>query len=372
MPRTVTITVAQPSRKNAPGHYMTIGDGDIRRGDYYRRVSGTKPNLLALPGVQGVQVRYQWRELETTQGTYTFGSVKATYPTTERTVRADLWRCQQNNSRLIILIMDRTFDGTNPMPPYLASDPQYVQQVTTTGGTGSGYSAVRWNATVQARFRALVAALGAAFDSHPNWYAVAFQETSTGLDADQRAATGYIDSGTTNNYRDALIANLRSASDSFPTSRVFWYQNFFPTPATDYRIGEVADAVKGYANGNHGIVMGGPDIMPDKTELATRCYPRYGAPPVGSWGELPLFCSMQFDSYDHVHTTASTNANPDPRMPNDRWALGDYWTMDQLFRFGRDSLHLNYVMWEHDQGGAGYHFEPDAQAVIAANPTFNT
>jgi hypothetical protein len=364
--RTFTFTVAA-TRKNVPGHYMTIGDGDARRGNYYR-TSGNQPNLLALPGVRGVQVRYPWNSLETTQGNYTFGTVKATYPDTERTVRAELWRCQQANSRLILLIEDRTFDGTNPMPSYMAADPQYVQQVTTSGGSGTGYSAVRWNTFVQTRFRALVAALGAAFDSSPHWYAVAFQETSTGLSDAQRTLTGYTDVL----YRDALIANLRSASDSFPTSRVFWYQNFFPTPATDYRIGEVADAVKGYAGGLHGIVMGGPDIMPDKTELATRCYPRYGAPPIGSWGELPLFCSMQFDSYDHVHTTASTNANPDPRMPNDRWAIGDYWTMDQLFRFGRDSLHLNYVMWEHDQGGAGYHFEPDAQAVIAANPVFNT
>jgi hypothetical protein len=359
--RTFTFTVAA-TRKNVPGHYMTIGDGDARRGNYYR-TSGNQPNLLALPGVRGVQVRYPWNSLETTQGNYTFGTVKATYPDTERTVRAELWRCQQANSRLILLIEDRTFDGTNPMPSYMAADPQYVQQVTTSGGSGTGYSAVRWNTFVQTRFRALVAALGAAFDSSPHWYAVAFQETSIGLDAAQRTATGYTDIL----YRDSYIANLRAASDSFPTSRVFFYQNYFPTPATDFRIDEIVNTIEGW--NNHGIILCGPDILPDKTELVTRVYPRFGAPPTGHWGQIPLANSMQFDSYEHVHTTA---APPDTRVPGATWTLGSYWTMDHLFRYGRDTLHLDYVMWEHKQGTTGYRFEPDSQAVIAANPTFNT
>ena len=113
--------------------------------------------------------------------------------------------------------------------------------------------------------------------------------------------------------------------------------------------------------------MGGPDILPDEPDIALRVYPRFGAPPIGSYGELPLFNSCQFDSYEHVHTTNS----PDPRLTG-TWAIGDYWTMDQLFRYARDTLHLNYVMWENDNAGVGYRFDPDAKAVIAANQTFNT
>jgi hypothetical protein len=367
--RTFTFTVAA-TRKNVPGHYMTISTSDARRGTYYRK-AGNQPNLLTLPGVRGVQVRYRWNELEpTTQGVYTFGDVKTSYPDAERTLRADLWRCQQANSRLILLIEDRTFVDVNPMPAYMAANPQYVQQVTTTVGTG--WSAVRWNAFVQERFRALVAALGAAFDSSPYWYAVAFQETSIGLDAAQRTATGYTDTEGPNEgieYRDSYIANLRAASDSFPTSRVFFYQNFFPRPRVDYRIDEIVNTIEGYNGGNHGIILCGPDIMPDKADLVTRVYPRFGAPPTGHWGQIPLANSMQFDSYEHLHTTA---APPDTRVPGATWTLGSYWTMDHLFRYGRDTLHLDYVMWEHKQGTTGYRFEPDSQAVIAANPTFNT
>jgi hypothetical protein len=376
---TVVPVVPTIVRKNVPGHYITIGTSNGRRGTYYKRVNGSNPNLLTLPGVRGVQVRYLWRDLEPTAGTYTFGTVKTTYPDSERTIRADLWRARQNNSNLIIMVEDRTFDGhpdrsppvapTNPMPADLQAS-AYVVLVTTGAGSGdsnTGYTAVRWNATVATRFRALIQALGNAFDADPNWYGIAFQETAIGMDATQRDATGYNVLPDGQVYRDAIIEMLKKASDAFPTSRTFWYTNFFPTPATDYRLEEIADTIKTYRGGSHGIIMGGPDILPDNGTLNDRVYPRFGAPPEGSWGELPLFNSMQFDSYSHNHTTAT----PDARMPGDSWTLGSRWTMDQLFRWARNHLHLNYVMWENNQG-TGWKFISDASNVIAANPTFNT
>jgi hypothetical protein len=360
---TVVPVVPTVVRKNVPGHYLTLGTNNGRRGTYYKQVNASNPNLLTLPGIRGVQVRYPWSALESTQGTYTFGTVKQNYNDNERTIRADLWRVRQNNSFLVIMVEDRTFDGTNPMPAYMASNPQYVQYVTTAGGSGNGYTAVRWNSFVQTRFQALIQALGNAFDADPNWYAIAFQETAIGMSGTQRDDTGYTDVL----YRDAIVNNLKKASDAFPTSRTFWYTNFFPTPAQDFRLEEAADTIRIYRGGNHGVIMGGPDILPDNVSLNERVYPRFGAPPVGSWGELPLMNSMQFDSYSHDHTTAT----PDPRMPGDSWTLGSRWTMDQLFRWSRDSLHLNYVMWENNLG-TGWKFNPDARNVIAANPTFNT
>jgi hypothetical protein len=369
MPRNLQFNVGAAIRtaKRQFGHYVTIGNNNARRGNYYKTTSGGGQNFLTLPGVRGVQIRYPWVDLEPTAGTYTFGTVKTTYPDSERTIRADLWRCQQEGSRLIILLEDRTFDGSNPMPADMATNPQYVQYVTTAGGTGEGYTAVRWNATVRSRFNALVTALGNAFDSHANWYAIAFQETATGMNATQRDDTGYNALPEGQVYRDAIIAMLKNASNKFPTSQIFWYQNFFPIPAHDYRLQEVADSIKEHNGGNHGIVMGGPDILPDNSTLVSRCYPRYGMPPTGSATELHLFCAMQFDSYAHTHQTAS----PDPRMPGDTWTLGSLWTMDQLFRWGRDNLNLKYVMWENDTQGAQT-FIPHGRDVIAANPTFNS
>lgn len=343
-----------------PGHYLTIGQNNGRRGTYYK-VSGASPNLLTLPGVRGVQVRFQWRDLEPTPGAFTFGPVQASYDDADRSIRAELWRVAQNNSCLIVLIEDKTFNGQNPMPSDLDTDPLHVQAIS------GGYCAVRWNTTVQSRFRALLQAVGDAFDADPSWYAVALQETAIGFTAAQRTTTGYSDAvGGANNYADSQIANLRKASDAFPTSQVFWYTNYFPTPATDYRLQEIADNLHDYNGGNSGVVMGGPDILPDATEIETRCYPRYRDPPVGSFGELKQFCSMQFDSYDHLHTTTT----PDARIPGATWTVGTPWTMDHMYRFGRDSLRLNYVMWENNLG-TGWKFLTDASSVIAANQTFN-
>jgi hypothetical protein len=372
---TLTLTRTRPPipaavRKNVPGHYLTMGASDARRGNYYKTVSA-QPNLLTLPGVNGIQLRYKWSDLETAEGQYNFGvSGPGPYPDSERTIRAELWRCAQAGSRLIIMVVDRTFDGTHAVPVYMQGNDQYERLVTT--NVGPGYSTIRWNAYVQTRFRALIRAMGNAFDQNPRWYGIAFQETSTGLTSTDRTQTGYSDvPGGANNYADALIANLKEASDHFPTSRTFFYQNYFPTVPTDYRIDEVVDALEGYNGGPtaNGVILCGPDILPDNPELVARVYPRFMAPPVGHWGQIPLANSMQFDSYDHVHTTASP---PDTRVPGETWAIGDYWTPLQLFKYGRDTMHLNYVMSEHDQGGAGYHWETDMQAVIAANPTFNT
>jgi hypothetical protein len=347
------------------GHYLAIGNGSARRGTYYKTVSASSPNLLTSPGIRGVQVRYKWVDLEPTAGTYNFGTVKATYPDTEMTIRADLWRCAQNNSRLIVMIEDKSFDGLHTVPLDLqyntttGANGQFEQPITT--GQGSAYCAVRWNPTIISRFGQLLTALGAAFDTNPNWYAFASQETATDFTAQQRTDTGYTDVA----YRDALISMLQTASLAFPRSQIFWYTNFFPSTSTDFRLQEVADTMKTFNNGDSGVVMGGPDILPDNTSIATRVEPRFGVPPTGSYGELDLFNSMQNDSYSHVHTTST----PDPRLPGATWTLGSTWTMDHLFRHGRDNLNLNYVIWNYWNAGTR-NYDPDGLAVIAANQTW--
>jgi hypothetical protein len=117
-----------------------------------------------------------------------------------------------------------------------------------------------------------------------------------------------------------------------------------------------------YKSGNSGIVLGGPDILPDSDTLNLRVYPRYHT----YHGQIPMFCSMQNDSFAHTHTTTT----PDPRMPNDSWDEGDPWLMDEMFRWSRDDLLLNYVIWNRNVG-TPRNWEPDGRLVVAAYPTFN-
>jgi hypothetical protein len=377
------------ARKHYPGHYISIGDGSSRRTTYWKHISASQPNLLTLPGVQGTQLRFSWKELEPEFGVYHFGDVKASYPDTEKSIRAELWRHRQvpGNKQLMVLIEDKSFAGGGiPVPSYM-NDPMYVQPTTT-----GGYCACRWNTYVVERWNALTAALGAALDSEPNFYGWGCTETALSMSAASRAAANYNDVA----YRDALIDTLLAASDAFPTSRIFWYTNFFPTISQDYRLQEVANAIKNYQGGNHGILMGGPDILPDGTSqyedgvfvgvsraIPERVEPRFQEPtvlggtwtnlPIGSYGEIELFNSMQNDSFSNSFKDRSlhTTNTPDPRLPGDVWSIGDYWTMDEEFRHGRDNLHLTHIFWNFVTSSVKWKFFPHAADVIAANPEFN-
>lgn len=342
---TISVTNSPPARKYRPGHWLAIGNGSGRRNTYHTG-SGTS-DLLALPGLQGIQLRYPWIDLEPTPGVFDLTPIQT-----------DLARCATKNSQLIVMLEDKSFAGGGHVTPTDLRGAQHSLP-----NDNGGYSAVRWNDTIIARWGKLIQAVGQALDAHPNFHGLAFIETAIGLNATQRQDTNY----SPTKYRDAQIAQLVTASDACPTSRCFWYSNFMPNPTDDHYLQEVADTLRDYNGGNSGVLLGGPDILPDNTAITTRCLPRYGSPPVGSFGELKLFCSMQNDSYRHIHTTTS-----DPRMPGYSWAVGTTWTMDDLFVFGRDYMKLNYIIWNFYVAAGGQEFEPDGRLVIAANPTFNS
>lgn len=319
------------ARRYNPGHYLTIGTNNAQRDNY--------ASLLALPGVQGVQFRYQWKVLEPSQDVYNV-----------QPILDDLAICEAAGKQLIAMVEDKSFDGTKPGAAYLDA---YQSP-----NSGGGYSIHRWDAFPLARIKKLVTQLAAVVDGEAYFQGVAFQETALGLTGTVLTNNGYTDLA----YRDALIDQLLQADADLPHCRVFWYQNFFPTAGTDFRLDEVADAVKG-----RGVILGGPDILPDSTTIESRCYPRYR----NMFGQIKLFCSNQNDSYRHPHSTSSP---PDTKVPGETWANGDYWTMLQLHKWGRDNLKLNYMMWENviTAQPADSNNVADAKVVIAANPTFNT
>ena len=102
----------------------------------------------------------------------------------------------------------------------------------------------------------MVTALGKRFDSHPAFEGVAFTETSLSLNRYDLDTHGY----TPERYRDAMISTLKNAANSMPNSRVFWYMNYL-TQNQNY-LADVARAVAPL-----GVVMGGPDVLPDSYSL---------------------------------------------------------------------------------------------------------
>ena len=317
-------------RKYHPGHYVSIGRAHLRKG----------VDTALGEGVRRLQLRYRWADLETQQDQYDFSAIER-----------DLAAVARANLQLVVMIEDKSFQNESPLPAYLHE--RYGVE------SGRGYMAKRWDPYVVERMSKLVQAFGRRFDCNPNLEGVAFQETAIGLDPAQRRQHGY----TPEKYRDALLTTLRNATVSLPRSRVFWYMNFLPAKQ-DY-IADIASEVAGT-----GVVMGGPDILPDNQALKHRVYPFYEE----FRGRMKLFGSMQNDSYRHPRGGGKVTGKNAPVQGGMAEAGPQgYWSMEELYAFARDRLRLNYIFWTYRPNSQppGSHDWSDAREVIARHPTLS-
>jgi len=313
------IEVEQPivaTRQQYPGHYISM----VRTDDQNDMVDSLRP------GVAGIQKRWHWRQLEPSFDNYDFSEVES-----------DLDLMAANGARLIVFVEEKTFTNVIPTPPYLHDE-------YTAPNKPGGYTSIRWDPYVVERFKKLLAKLGERFDTHPAFEGVAIQESSPGFSGATLDAYGY----TPEKYRDAIIDVLTSAGADMPSSSVFWYMNFFPRGMSNLPV--IARAVADY-----NVVVGGPDVLPDDWSLVTHAYPLYEE----LNGTVQLFNSMQYNSFNHVHD--------DPSYPT------KYWTMDELYNFAVEELHVEYLFWNRKtwrRPSDSYIWE-DALPIIANNPSFN-
>jgi len=305
-----------------PGHYVAVGPStgmaEIRH--------------LGEPAVRGVNKRYRWRALEPEKGVYDFSEIEE-----------DLRLLAEKDKQLVVFVIDRSFSEYRAMPRYLAEYEVPGEW---------GFCPVRWHPVVVERLVALGRALGERFDAHPDFEGVAVQETALDMPEESRAAHAY----TPEKYRDALIAMLTGVQQSMPRSHVFWYCNFMADD--DGHLRQVADAIEA-----HGIFMGGPDILPFRRWLSRMSYPMYE----DYRDRLTLFCSAQDDSYKHH----KDDVRAGQRAPVHEEG---YLTMEEIFLFARDTLHVKYLFWNYKYGGEdkGERTYDDAIEVIRKYPTFNT
>jgi hypothetical protein len=302
-------------RKYHPGHYAVL----------FKSQSDHRTMLATLkPGLVGFVKRYTWRSLEPTPGNYDLSEI-----------REDLNWTAAYGMRLIVLVEDKTFVAERSTPAYL--DAYAVRN------TAGGYTPMRWHPYVVGRMNLLMKALGR-FDRDWNFEGVATQETALSLTNAALDSHGY----TPEKLRDAYISILSTAAASMPTSRVFWYMNFIAR--NNQYIAAVANAVAA-----KGVVMGGPDVMPDNKALVDITYPFYDQ----FRSKMPLFGQVEPICYEHLHKTSGYRTK--------------YWTMPELFRYARDELHVDYMFWVRlpkPSPWDSYAF-PDALPVIANNPTFH-
>jgi len=304
------------ARKFNPGHYITV----------YRTDTGGEIVGALREGVVGVQKRYIWKSLEPSQGKYNFAQIER-----------DLATVSKQGAHLVVVIEDKSFTKEKPTPGYLG---QY-----TYANNNNGFTVARWDPFVVRQFSALIEAMGKRFDKHPAFEGVGFQETSLSLPDGALNARKY----TPQKYKEAILEVLTAATSSFPRSQVFWFQNFLK--GRQEYLDQIANTMA-----SKGIALGGPDVLPDSWDLKTVVYPRYAR----FKNRMPLFNSIQYDSYAHMHKDTSYPSK--------------YWTPKELFVYARDQLHVDYLFWhkkrEVDKGDYGSYTWTDALPVIRSNPAF--
>lgn len=357
----VTRSAAPPTppavtKKYTPGHYVTIGGGDVKKLDDSQTdlTDGLAfATELKNSGVKGVVVRYLWKDLEPTMDGYNFTRIKQ---------HLDL--LQSVGLKMVIFIDDKAFSGPTPLPSYLMANSDYYF-INTLGA----HSATRWNPYVLTRFNSLFTKMGAQFDSHPALEGVTYQETSSQLSANTVTVPPYDPVL----YKETIIKTLTNQATAFPKSNVFWMMNFIGSgyhdgvfmknPESQALIRDIANATMPL-----GVIMGGPDILPEETSLTTRTYPFYKE---FSAKGMKLFGSAQNDSFRELHSTSTGSVIYPTR----------FWTPLEIFQYGRDELHINYLFWNYKTWlskttdakyqGPGEYVWADAIPVIKANAVFN-
>jgi hypothetical protein len=233
-----------------PRNFLYTGSGTL----------GAIKAQLARPDIGGVQVVYNWRQLEPKQGDYDFAAIAA-----------DLATAGAAGKQLVIQVQDRFFSPkARNIPDYLLTDPAYggglVPQFDNPGENrpvGSGWVSEQWNPAVRDRYQQLLAALARQFDGKV--FAINLPETSIDLD-DKHLPEGF----TCDGYFDAEMANLAFARRAFAKSHVVQYVNFWPCEwDNDHKY---MSRLFDYA-AKHDIGLGGPDIVPGRKAQMKNSYP---------------------------------------------------------------------------------------------------
>jgi len=305
-------------------HYIFVG---------MDREKLAEPGFLDHEGVEGVQVKYTWRQLEQGKDAYVFDDL-----------RIDLRLVRSKGKKLFIQVQDSTFAlEFMPVPKYLRDDPAYhggvAQQASYPDGKPEqarpyGWVARRWDLAVRERFHRLLAALGKEFDGQIE--GINLPESAIDIPyAGPFMPSGYTREG----YRDALLETMAALKTAFPKSTTLLYANFMSEtdpggkPVYLRSLYEKAVELK--------VGMGGPDLLPHRKWQLRNSYPL-----IREFSDrIPMGIAVQDDNLADV--------NPE---------TGKRVTVPELAAFATDALHVTYIFW----GTQEPYFTRDVLPFLAA------
>jgi hypothetical protein len=302
-------TTVQGKVKWHPGHYLEAYHPD--KPDEYSAA-------LSSPYMKGIQMRYRWRELEPEKGKYNF-----------TTIDNNLTEVKAKGKRLLIYLLDQDYWGNNSVPDYMINDPAY------SGGQvfkGNRCNPKFWEQPVMDRYIALVKALGAKYDSDPNFEGISTNERDIGAKDDSYSDRKYIDQ-----IKRAQAAMV----EAFPNSLVFESLGWTPF------LSEVMDNVY-----NLGIGITCSDlVLPGNYSYDGRV-----------WSQSPIY-----PYYISMRGKIPTGNSGQVGM---QAAYGSGHSMDQIFGFavgaGQDNLQLTHMMWAMPYDPPGFTFNGVILPYIAS------
>lgn len=287
----------------SPHHYMYVGRD---------RALISQVGFLSTSRLEGAQIMYSWKQLEHDEGVYEFSDIQH-----------DLNYLKSKDKKLFIQIQDATFDPAKAaVPNYIMKDPKYNGGVIwqyDSQGKPEGTVAMRWHPEVRRRFKKLLEALGRQFDDKIE--GLNLQETSIGVvENPTNAAKGFSYEG----YRNAILENMTSLKQAFPTSTTMQYLNFMP--------GEwLPDDDKSYMRSifEYAARIGAPDLMPDKLSQKNHVYKFMS----GRHWTIPLGIAVQDGNY--------VGETGDDRKPTASWPN----IVPHLDQFATTTLKVKYIFW---------------------------
>lgn len=246
VPKPPPVEPPKAGMKFHPGHFMTLDS--IRTSPEIRAAHFKQIDAIANePSIRGVKLWLFWGTVEPTEGNYQPGF---------DIIDAYLAKLKQHNKYLILSVQDRIFGGYAPaerpqiFPTYL------VAKYGLTKGTNVETLRV-WQQPVMDRYIALVKALAARYEPHPNFEMLQTEETALSV---KQGLDGYY----LKDYGAQLQKMLVVARDAWPTTQLRLSINFYGSDADTLEMLKQCDRLD--------VAVGGPDVIPDQTIQANRVY----------------------------------------------------------------------------------------------------
>jgi hypothetical protein len=315
-----------------PGHYLLDNDKfSISHGDFDTWL--TQRSLDGTPIFRGIQKKYSWNELEVPNASqpgqyiYDFSEITA-----DLNHLASLTDSNGNPvpSKLVIQLQTKAFgEGETATPAYIQGS-YYGGGVYETA-TGS-YNPIRWNDNVRDRIKALYAALGTSFNGNSSLESVILSETAQSNQPANINSQSISPAFSYSVYTSAISDENVALKAAFPNTVTIQFTNFPQQSLNGLFAAELAN----------GVGSGGPDIKAysaiNTSLIGTNTAPGAYSYYANAWnyssvqgktlaGIVPLGTAVQ--SADYFQDDAKTI----PANIND------------LYNFGHDQLHLNYIYW---------------------------